>query len=353
VIVRSKSLWARAKQLIPGGTQTLAKGPGQHVQGVAPIYVARGRGARVWDVDGNEYLDMTMAVGPLSLGYADPVIDEAIRMQLADGITFSLMHPLEVEVAELIRETVPNVQSVRFSKTGADATSAAVRVARAFTDRERVACCGYHGWHDWYIAHRDRSAGIPSATRDLTSIFGNKLDTVRGVIDRNTPRADPRADGGRAPAAGFLGGVRACDEHGAPLVSESATGLLAPGGAQRSLACAPTSTFSAIATRMPCGAGAPTSCRARARRLLHHARRRGVGRRRPPPPSPSCAAAGAETLAARGAPARRLRRISRRARHRLTRAPGWTPARWWCSTPARSIRSPSRTSAGADRRGVL
>src|SRR5262245_12580768 len=79
VIARSKSLWERARQLIPGGTQTLAKGPGQHIQGVAPIYLTRGRGARVWDVDGNEYLDMTMAVGPLSLGYADPVIDEAIR----------------------------------------------------------------------------------------------------------------------------------------------------------------------------------------------------------------------------------------------------------------------------------
>src|SRR5262249_33426337 len=138
VIARSKSLWERAKQLIPGGTQTLAKGPGQHIQGVAPMYLARGRGARVWDVDGNEYLDMTMAVGPLPLGYADPVIDEAIRNQLADGITFSLMHPLEVEVAELVRATVPNAERVRFSKTGADATSAAIRVARAYTDRDRV-----------------------------------------------------------------------------------------------------------------------------------------------------------------------------------------------------------------------
>jgi len=138
VIARSNSLWARARQLIPGGTQTLAKGPGQHVQGVAPIYLARGRGARVWDVDGNEFLDMTMAVGPLSLGYADPVIDEAIRTQLADGITFSLMHPLEVEVAELVRAAVPGAESVRYSKTGCDVTTAAVRLARAFTGRDRV-----------------------------------------------------------------------------------------------------------------------------------------------------------------------------------------------------------------------
>src|SRR5262245_47373754 len=187
VIARSKSLWERARQLIPGGTQTLAKGPRQHVQGVAPIYVPRGGGAGVWDVDGNEYLDMTMAVGPLSLGYADPVIDEAIRTQLADGITFSLMHPLEVEVAELIRATVPGAERVRFSKTGADVTSAAIRVARAATDRERVVCCGYHGWHDWYISTTDRGAGIPETTRELVSTFDyNDLDTVRDAIDVDT-----------------------------------------------------------------------------------------------------------------------------------------------------------------------
>jgi glutamate-1-semialdehyde aminotransferase len=83
----------------------------------------------VWDVDGNEYLDFSMAVGPLSLGYCYPAVDDAIREQLRDGITFSLMHPLEVEVAELVREVVPGAQSVRYSKTGADVTSAAVRLA--------------------------------------------------------------------------------------------------------------------------------------------------------------------------------------------------------------------------------
>ncbi|HSR98682.1 MAG TPA: aminotransferase class III-fold pyridoxal phosphate-dependent enzyme [Kofleriaceae bacterium] len=236
VIARSKSLWERARQLIPGGTQTLAKGPGQHIQGVAPMYLTRGRGARVWDVDGNEYLDMTMAVGPLSLGYADPVIDEAIRTQLGDGITFSLMHPLEVEVAELIRATVPNVESVRFSKTGADVTSAAIRVARAFTDRERVVCCGYHGWHDWYIATTDRGTGIPHTTRDLVSTFDyNDLDTVRDAIDVDTACVILEPMVVEMPQPGFLEGVRAlCDEHGALLVfDEMWTGFrLALGGAQ-------------------------------------------------------------------------------------------------------------------------
>jgi glutamate-1-semialdehyde 2,1-aminomutase len=236
VIARSKSLWARAKQLIPGGTQTLAKGPGQHVEGVAPMYLARGRGARVWDVDGNEYLDMTMAVGPLSLGYADPVIDEAIRTQLGDGITFSLMHPLEVEVAELIRATVPNVEQVRFSKTGADVTSAAIRVARAFTDRERVVCCGYHGWHDWYIATTDRGAGIPQTTRELVSTFDyNDLDSVRAAVDVDTACVILEPMVVEPPQPGFLEGVRRiCDDHGALLVfDEMWTGFrIALGGAQ-------------------------------------------------------------------------------------------------------------------------
>jgi len=257
VIARSRSLWARARQLIPGGTQTLAKGPGQHVEGVAPMYLARGRGARVWDVDGNEYLDMTMAVGPLSLGYADPVVDEAIRAQLADGITFSLMHPLEVEVAELIRDAVPGAERVRFSKTGADATSAAIRVARAFTDRERVACCGYHGWHDWYIATTDRGAGIPATTRELVSTFDyNDLDSVRAAVDVDTACVILEPTVVQPPDPGFLDGVRRiCDEHGALLVfDEMWTGFrLALGGAQQAfgvradLAC----YSKAIANGMP------------------------------------------------------------------------------------------------------
>ena len=162
-ITESDVLYQRALQVIPGATQTLAKGPEQHVFGVAPKYLARGKGSHVWDVDGNEYLDMSMAIGPLSLGYSYPAVDRAIREQLSQGITFSLMSPLEVEVAELISEHVPCAERVRFSKTGCDVTTAAVRLARAFTGRARVICCGYHGWHDWYIATTDRGKGVPEA----------------------------------------------------------------------------------------------------------------------------------------------------------------------------------------------
>ena len=135
VIDKSNDLYGRANGLIPCFSQTLAKGPTQYVNGVAPKYLVRGKGSHVWDVDGNEYLDYNMGIGPISLGYAYPAVDEAIRRQLADGITFSLMHPLEVEVAEIIREIIPNAGSVRYGKSGAEITSAAIRIARAYTGK--------------------------------------------------------------------------------------------------------------------------------------------------------------------------------------------------------------------------
>jgi glutamate-1-semialdehyde aminotransferase len=235
-ITASNELWARSLGLIPAGTQTLAKGPGQWSDGVAPKYLARGKGARVWDVDGNEYLDLLMAVGPLSLGYAHPAVDAAIKAQLESGITFSLMHPLEVEVAELVRDVVPGAEMVRYSKTGADVTSAAVRLARAFTGRRKVLCCGYHGWHDWYIAVTDRDRGIPAAAADLTHTFQyNDLSSVEDAIDDDTACVILEPTVFEAPQPGFLPGLRAlCDKTGALLVfDEMWTGFrLALGGAQ-------------------------------------------------------------------------------------------------------------------------
>ena len=123
-LTRSQEWWARAERVIPLGTQTLSKSPTQFVQGVLPIYLQRGQGAHVWDVDGNEYIDYPMALGPVLLGYCEPAVDEAIRRQLGSGITFTLMHPLEVEVAERIVAMCPGLEAVRFGKTGSDAMSA-------------------------------------------------------------------------------------------------------------------------------------------------------------------------------------------------------------------------------------
>src|SRR5690606_15221081 len=116
-LTKSLELYDKAKQIMPPVTQTMAKGPGQYSLGACPIYLDRGKGSRVWDVDGNEYLDWNAAIGPLSLGYAYEKVDNAIKAQLEKGITFSLMHELEYEVAELIHQIIPNAEAVRISKT--------------------------------------------------------------------------------------------------------------------------------------------------------------------------------------------------------------------------------------------
>lgn len=236
VITKSDEYYKIALELIPAQTQTLAKGPGQNIKGVAPKYLQRGKGSHVWDVDGNEYLDYTMAVGPLSLGYAYDKVDEAIREQLKDGITFSLMHPLEVEVAQLINKVVPNAESIRYSKVGADVTSAAVRLARAYTGRSKVLSCGYHGWHDWYIAVTDRNKGIPQAIQDLSYTFNyNDIQSVIDSIDDDTACVILEPFVFEEPKDNFLHKLRdVCTQNGTLLIfDEMWTGFrIAVGGAQ-------------------------------------------------------------------------------------------------------------------------
>jgi glutamate-1-semialdehyde 2,1-aminomutase len=167
------------------------------------------------------------------------------------------MHPLEVEVAELVREVVPGAESVRYSKTGCDVTTAAVRLARAFTGRDKVLCCGYHGWHDWYIGVTDRNRGIPSQVAELTATFGyNDLASVLEALDDDTACVILEPVTFEAPRDGFLKELRrVCTERGALLIfDEMWTGFrFALGGAQElfgvqaDLAC-----FSkAIANGMP------------------------------------------------------------------------------------------------------
>jgi glutamate-1-semialdehyde aminotransferase len=235
-ITKSNEIFSRSEGLIPAHTQTLAKGPGQWIKGVAPKYLVKGKGSHVWDADGNEYIDYNMGIGPISLGYCYDKVDNAIREQLEDGITFSMMHPLEVEVAELVKSVVPNTENVRYSKTGCDITTAAVRLARAFTGREKVLCCGYHGWHDWYISVTDRNKGIPEAVKDLTyTISYNDIQSVKDSIDKDTACVILEPFVFDIEKDNFLQELRkVCDEHGALLIfDEMWTGFrIAKGGAQ-------------------------------------------------------------------------------------------------------------------------
>ncbi|MCW8822951.1 MAG: aminotransferase class III-fold pyridoxal phosphate-dependent enzyme, partial [Ignavibacteriaceae bacterium] len=256
-IKKSDELYKKALNLIPATTQTLAKGPQQNVKGIAPKYLVQGKGSHVWDVDGNEYLDFNMGIGPLSLGYAYDKVDEAIKKQLEDGITFSLMHPLEVEVAELLNKIIPNAESIRYSKVGADVTTAAIRVARAYTKRQKILCCGYHGWHDWYISVTDRNAGIPQAVQDLTFTFNyNDIQSVMDSIDEDTAAVILEPFVFEAPKDNFLQKLRdICTKNGTLLIfDEMWTGFrIALGGAQEFFNVkADLATFSkAVANGMP------------------------------------------------------------------------------------------------------
>jgi glutamate-1-semialdehyde aminotransferase len=237
-IESSDALWERALRVIPLGTQTLSKAPSQFVDGVSPKFLARGKGSHVWDVDGNEYIDYPMALGPILLGYDHPAVTAAVVAQVREGTTFTLMHPLEVEVAEAIVDVIPCAEKVRFAKNGADATGGAIRAARALTGREHVIATGYHGYHDWYIASTELRKGIPLLHRELIHpvAFGD-LAALAAELDRRDGEVAaiimelPATE----PPAGYLqAAIDLTHRHGAIFVlDEIVTGFrYALGGAQ-------------------------------------------------------------------------------------------------------------------------
>ncbi len=235
----SEAYLARAERVIPLGSQTFSKSRTQYPKGVSPYFITRGEGSRVWDLDGNEYIDFVSALASITLGYNDPDVTEAVSEQLKSGVIFSLPHPLETEVAELICEMVPCAEMVRFGKNGSDATSGAIRVARAYTGRDRVAVCGYHGWQDWYIGSTARHRGVPDAVRELTHPFAyNNLESLEQLLKAHPGEfaaviLEPMNVA--EPTPEFMQGVaRLAREHGALLVlDETITGFrFHNGGAQ-------------------------------------------------------------------------------------------------------------------------
>ena len=160
---RSEQLFAEAQVVIPGGV-TSARHPTKFVPGAYPIFMNRGKGSRVWDVDGNRYIDWVCSFGPLVLGHRYPRVERAVRRSLAQGFCFTMVHPVQNELARELIATIPCAEMVKFFLGGSDATSAAVRIARIATGRDKVVRWGYHGWHDWCYggAGSDRaSIGVP------------------------------------------------------------------------------------------------------------------------------------------------------------------------------------------------
>jgi glutamate-1-semialdehyde 2,1-aminomutase len=236
---KSEMMLKRAEKVIPLGSQTFSKSRTQYPYGVSPFFIQRGQGSRVWDVDGNEYIDFVNSLAAINLGHGDPDVNAAVKAQLEEGTIFSLPHPIEMEVAEKIVEMVPCAEMVRFGKNGSDATSGAIRLARAYTERDRVAVCGYHGWQDWYIGATSRRRGVPNAVRKLTHRFlYNDLSALEVLLDQHRGEfaaviMEPMNIA--EPDRGYLEGVKTiAHRHGALLVfDETITGFrYANGGAQ-------------------------------------------------------------------------------------------------------------------------
>jgi glutamate-1-semialdehyde 2,1-aminomutase len=215
------------------------KSPASFPVGISPLFAQKASGSRLWDVDGNEYIDFVGALGPITLGYNDPDVATAVREQLEAGVLFSLSHPIELEVARLLKEMIPCCEMVRFGKNGSDMTTTAIRLARALTGREHIALCGYHGWHDWSIAATPHKFGIPEVVRTLSHSFKyNDFDSLDSIFQQHKNQvAAVIMEPVRTipPQDGFLEAIRElCTKHDTVLVfDEIVTGFRwANGGAQ-------------------------------------------------------------------------------------------------------------------------
>jgi len=238
---QSRRLYERALELIPGGVPGI-RAPENFVPGSYPVFLSGGRGAYVSDVDGNDYLDMLLGYGPVILGHAEPEVDRAVRRRQEHGFCLNLPQPPMVELAERLVELVPCAEQALFFKTGSDATSAAIRIARTHTGRSLVLRCGYHGWHDWCLGG---DPGVPAEVSSSVVSFGyNALDEFETLMRRHegkvaavilTPIGHEFDRQIEPPREGFLQAVRAlADANGAVLVfDEVRTGFrVAVGGAQ-------------------------------------------------------------------------------------------------------------------------
>lgn len=198
---KSQDLYSKAKKLIPGGTQLLSKRPEMYLPDYWPSYYEKAKGCEVWDLDGNKYVDMSsMGIGSCILGYADEDVNEAVKNAIDKGSMSTLNSYEEVELAEILCDLHPWADMVRYTRTGGEAMSVAVRIGRAKTGKDTVLFCGYHGWHDWYLAANladDKAidghllpgldpAGVPKALRGTAYPFAyNDTKGFLGLIDKH------------------------------------------------------------------------------------------------------------------------------------------------------------------------
>lgn len=230
----------RARKRIPGMTQLLSKRPDMFSLGVWPGYFSKAKGAEIWDLDGNKYIDMSIAgIGANVLGYADPDVDAAVLEAIAKGTSCSLNCPEEVELAELLCKLHPWADMVRYARTGGEAMAIAVRIARAHTGKDKIAFCGYHGWHDWYLSANLGTenalgehlisglnpAGVPKGLTGTAFPFKyNHLDEIQSIVSSHgkslaTIVMEPLRN--FEPEPGFVESIREiADETGSVLIMD-------------------------------------------------------------------------------------------------------------------------------------
>lgn len=230
---KSNKLRLKAHALIPGGCHTYAKGDDQYPV-VAPGFIVRGEGCRVWDVDGNEFIEYGMGLRAVTLGHAYPPIMEAVRKQISLGNNFTRPSSIEVECAEAMVNLIDGAEMVKFAKNGSDVTTAAVRLARAYTGRDLVAICGdqpFLSVDDWFIGKTAMSAGIPEAIKELTVTFSfNDISSLKMLFQKHPDQIACvvlEAETSVEPEENFLQEVRSlCTQHGALLIlDEMITGF--------------------------------------------------------------------------------------------------------------------------------
>jgi len=241
---KSEELLKREIEVSPLAAQTFSKSYRYFCRGIAPSYMDHGEGCYIYDVDGNKFIDFMCALGPITVGYNDPTVNEAVINQVHKFASGSLQSELEVELAEKLCEIIPCAEMVRFVKNGGDATTAAIRLARAFTGREVVLMSGYHGMHDWSIGASSNNEGVPKAVCELTKNFiYNDLGDLEKKLQENEVAAvilEPIQSNG--PKEGYLEGVKELThKYGAILVfDEVVSGFhYALGGAQEVFGVSP------------------------------------------------------------------------------------------------------------------
>ena len=241
-ITKSLELFEEAKTLVPGGVLGARK-PGDFIMGEFPIFLEYGKGCRLTDVDGNEYIDFLCGYGPIILGYREEEVDDAVIQQIKDkGFCFTLTQPYQNELARKLNELIPSAELSSFLKTGSDATTASIRIARAYTNRTKIMRCGYHGWHDWCV---EMKGGIPEKFyEDVYEFHYNDLDHLEDLMKTHgdqtaaiimTPFGHHLHEKMQEPKPGFLEGVRKlADNYGAVLVFDEVRTCfrLRMGGAQ-------------------------------------------------------------------------------------------------------------------------